>query len=225
VTEAEWLAYNEPLQLLDHVIDRASLRQLRLLACACCRRLWAALSEEARLTVEVAERYADGQAGRKELSGTKGGYYSAVRADNCASLAARPSQGFRRQVRGVVVQAVLSASADEDGWVRRTVPAIEAAEKAALSALVRDVLGARFRPVAVDPAWLKWDRGAVAQLARRCYEERELPSGLLSPQRLAVLADALLEANCDSAELLGHLRDPGPHVRGCWGVDLLLGKG
>ena len=62
------------------------------------------------------------------------------------------------------------------------------------------------------------------QFAQAAYEERELPSGHLSPTRLAVLADALEEAGCRDADLLAHLRAPGPHVRGCWALDLLLGK-
>jgi hypothetical protein len=52
----------------------------------------------------------------------------------------------------------------------------------------------------------------------------QLPAGQLDPTRLAVLADAVEEAGCTDADLLGHLRGPGPHVRGCWAVDLLLGK-
>jgi hypothetical protein len=40
----------------------------------------------------------------------------------------------------------------------------------------------------------------------------------------AILADALEEAGCTDAAILSHLRGPGPHVRGCWVVDLLLGK-
>jgi hypothetical protein len=51
-----------------------------------------------------------------------------------------------------------------------------------------------------------------------------MPSGHLDPARLAVLADALEDAGCADADLLGHLRGPGPHIRGCWAVDLLLGK-
>jgi len=76
----------------------------------------------------------------------------------------------------------------------------------------------------VDPSWLAWDGGAVPKLATIAYEERVLPAGTLDPALLAVLADALEEAGCADAELLGHLRGPGPHVRGCWVVDLLLGK-
>ena len=60
-------------------------------------------------------------------------------------------------------------------------------------------------------------------MARAAYEERFLPSGELDPARLSVLADALEEAGAEG-ELLAHLRGPGPHVRGCWAVDLVLGK-
>jgi hypothetical protein len=224
MTEEQWLACDEALALFDFLPDRVSIRKMRLLACACARRLWPALAKEARLSLEVAERYADGLASRQELRDARGPNYSGVRADNCASLAAYPSQGLRRQVRGVLVQAVSSASADEDGWVRRTIPAIEAAEKAAQVALVRDIFGNPFRPVAVDPAWLKWERGATPKLAEGCYEQRCLPAGTLDIARLSVLADALQDAGCDDADILTHLRSPGPHVRGCWALDLVLGR-
>jgi len=219
MTGEGWLACNDPIALLDFLADKESLRKWRLLACACCRRLWPALAKEARLSVEAAERYADGQGSRRELRGARGPYYSGVRADNCASLAARPGQGFRRQVRGVLVQAVLAANADADGWVRRTFPETVAAEKAAQAALVRDVFGNPFYPVKPDPAWLT---PTVVPLARTAYDDRILPGGTLDHDRLAVLADALEDAGCDNAEVLSHLRGPGPHVRGCWGIDLIL---
>ena len=60
--------------------------------------------------------------------------------------------------------------------------------------------------------------------AEATYENRSLPGGTLDNARLAVLADVLEEAGCADAELLGHLRRPGPHVRGCWAVDLLSGR-
>jgi hypothetical protein len=87
--------------------------------------------------------------------------------------------------------------------------------------LIRDIFGNPFRPVTVDPAWLT---PTVTDLATVAYNERALPSGELDPARLAVLADALEEAGCSSADLLSHLRSTGPHVRGCWAVDLLLRK-
>lgn len=64
----------------------------------------------------------------------------------------------------------------------------------------------------------------MASLASLAYEHPVLPSGHLDSARLAVLSDALEEAGCDDAEILSHLRSPGPHVRGCWALDLVLGK-
>jgi hypothetical protein len=71
---------------------------------------------------------------------------------------------------------------------------------------------------------LTWDGGVVVRLARAAYEERDLPDGTLDNDRLAVLADALEEAGCGDARILGHLRGGGEHCRGCFAVDLLLGK-
>jgi hypothetical protein len=61
-------------------------------------------------------------------------------------------------------------------------------------------------------------------MANAIYDNRDLPSGHLDPARLAVLSDALTDAGCTDALLLGHLRGGGVHVRGCFAVDLVLGK-
>jgi hypothetical protein len=90
--------------------------------------------------------------------------------------------------------------------------------------LVRDIFGNPFRPVAIAPAVLSWNDAVVVRLAQAAYQERHLPAGTLDNGRLAVLADALEEAGCTDAGILGHLRGPGPHVRGCWAVGLCLGK-
>ena len=71
---------------------------------------------------------------------------------------------------------------------------------------------------------LAWNDGTVRRLAQAIYEERPLPGGPLDAARLAILADALEEAGCRSEDILDHFRGPGPHVRGCWVVDLLLGR-
>jgi hypothetical protein len=76
----------------------------------------------------------------------------------------------------------------------------------------------------LDPAILAWNDSTVVRLAQTAYEERHLPAGTLDSGRLAVLADALEEAGYTDADILGHLRGPGPHVRGCWAVDLCMGK-
>jgi hypothetical protein len=71
---------------------------------------------------------------------------------------------------------------------------------------------------------LAWGAGTLQKLAQAAYEARQLPDGKLGPTRLASLADALEDAGCTDAELLGHLRGPRPQVRGCWAVDLVLGR-
>src|SRR5262249_20701254 len=81
-------------------------------------------------------------------------------------------------------------------------------------ALLRDIFGNPFRPVALDPAWLSWHGGLLVSMARRMYDSRDFAD-------LPVLADALEEAGCDNADILAHCRGPGPHVRGCWVVDLI----
>jgi hypothetical protein len=82
------------------------------------------------------------------------------------------------------------------------------------AALLRDIFGNPFRPATVDEAWLT---PAVVSLASDIYEDRTF-------DRLPELADALVAAGCGNVELLAHLRSDGPHVRGCWALDLMLGK-
>ncbi|HEY1378110.1 MAG TPA: hypothetical protein VGF55_15015 [Gemmataceae bacterium] len=84
--------------------------------------------------------------------------------------------------------------------------------------MLHDVIGPLpFRPVAVDPAWLAWNHGTVPAIARRVYDERAFHD-------LPILADALEDAGCTDADILAHCRQGGEHVRGCWVVDLILGK-
>jgi hypothetical protein len=109
-------------------------------------------------------------------------------------------------------------------WEVRATAAFQA-ERAIQANLLRDIFSNPFHPPPVrDPTWLTWNNGLVQVLAQVAYDDRLLPAGTLDTARLAVLADALEEAGCDYADILTHLRSPGPHVRGCWVVDLLLGK-
>jgi hypothetical protein len=100
----------------------------------------------------------------------------------------------------------------------------EPAERAAQCDFLRDLFGNPFRPVTLDPAILTWHDATVVRLSWAAYDERHLPEGTLDNGRLLVLADALEEAGCGDARILEHLRGPGEHVRGCWVVDLVLGK-
>jgi hypothetical protein len=84
--------------------------------------------------------------------------------------------------------------------------------------LMRDITGPiPFRPVPADTSWLQWKDGTVVKVAQAVYEDRAF-------DRLPILADALEDVGCTDADILTHCRGPGPHVRGCWVVDLLLGK-
>jgi len=87
-------------------------------------------------------------------------------------------------------------------------------DEAAQAALLREIVGNPFLPVPLDPAWLT---STVQNLAAAIYTDRAF-------DRLPILADALEDAGCTNADVLGHCRGPGPHVLGCWVVDLLLGK-
>jgi hypothetical protein len=82
------------------------------------------------------------------------------------------------------------------------------------STIFRDIVGNPFRPIEFDPRWRTED---TIGLARAIYEERTFG-------RLPILADALMDAGCEDEHLLGHCHARGPHTRGCWVVDLVLGK-
>jgi hypothetical protein len=92
--------------------------------------------------------------------------------------------------------------------------AAEDGEQAAQADLLRDIFGNPFRPVSLDPAWLS---PSVVALAWTIYEERSF-------DRMPELADAFEAAGCHGADILDHCRQAGPHVRGCWVVDAILGK-
>src|SRR5262249_31068525 len=90
-------------------------------------------------------------------------------------------------------------------------------EKEQQASLLRCIVGNPFRPVTIASSWLTWKDGTIVKLAQGIYADRTF-------DQLPLLADALEDAGCDNADLLSHLRGPGPHVRGCWALDLLLGK-
>ncbi|WP_246173516.1 hypothetical protein [Limnoglobus roseus] len=81
--------------------------------------------------------------------------------------------------------------------------------------IYRDIFGNPFRPVTFFPSWLTPTSVAIAT---GIYDDRAF-------DRLPILADALQDAGCEDADILGHCRGDGPHVRGCWVIDGVLGKG
>jgi hypothetical protein len=215
MTEPEWLECPSPAQMLEFLRHEAycrrrpqpSRRKLRLFACACCRRAWPSLGDDGRRAVEVAERYADRRATRAELALALAAVKAGARTGN-AGLAAARAASLRGSPDEAAPQAALA------GDVRRW-----GAECAAQAGLVRDVFGNPFRPApALPPAWASWGGGAIPELARTIYESRAF-------ERLPALADDLEEAGCANAAVLNHCRQAAAeHVRGCWVLDLLLGK-
>ncbi len=91
---------------------------------------------------------------------------------------------------------------------------LESLPDEATSSYVREMFGNPFRPVAFDPAWRS---ETAVGIARGIYDDRAF-------ERMPILADALEDAGCDHPDILTHCREPGTHVRGCWVVDLVLGK-
>jgi hypothetical protein len=200
----------------------------RLFACACLRAA-SATGYSAGLTVaDVMERVADQAAPPGEV-------FSAWEADpTFREIAAGRSLAAGDPVDVALRRAGCAALASYLAAVRgggQDAPAADENATAASDAtrlaqadLLRDLFGPLpFRLVPIDPAWLTWGGGAVVRLARATYDGRALPAGTLDTARLAVLADALLDAGCTDAALLGHLRSAGAHYRGCFAVDLLLG--
>ncbi|HEY1186580.1 MAG TPA: hypothetical protein VGE74_02935 [Gemmata sp.] len=88
------------------------------------------------------------------------------------------------------------------------------AEMGAQCALLREIFGNPFRPVALAP---EWRTDTVVLLAQQVYNSHDFGA-------MPVLADALQDAGCVAADVLSHCRSEGPHMRGCWVVDWVLGK-
>ncbi len=193
-------------------------RKIRLFICACARRIWHLVNRpDNRRGIEVAERYADGEATEEELSRARTDMARGSLSESMvAYYADREGHTLVPQAAHDAVRAVVTTRRPFWQDPRQA----ERTERAELAALLRDLFRP-IRPVAVDPAWLQWEDGLVPRLAGAAYEQRRLPEGTLEPDRLRVLADALEDAGCACPELLGHLRGSEPHVRGCWAIDLL----
>jgi hypothetical protein len=223
VTEAEWLAATDPAPMLSACVGGGTIeRNYRLWAVGCTRRICPLVNSKwLRECLLAAERFADGdipadvverhsrQAWDFHRGGAVVGSSLALRdaaaAVGCC-LCTRPPMPA---VGGYLLCALEFATraTERDAAVR--------AEMVAQANLLRCVFGNPFRPVAADPAWFT---STALSLAEGIYQERAF-------DRLPILADALQDAGCDNLDVLNHCRDGGVHVRGCWVVDLLLGKG
>ena len=241
-------------RLIRFLESKGSPRKLRLYVLACCQRLAHILAEAewSSAALAVAEDVAEGHCPTSELqkyreyAGPGGGivnaHYSlkgellpgaelaaakerAADAFRCALSEDLTTQRHATESGGVYYTQAAGATGwhgDEAIWLdelartqdRQAADAARRREIHTQALTLHDIFGNPFRPVTVDPAWLTL---TVTSLAQAIYDERAF-------DRLPILADALEDAGCDHADILNHCRQPRVHVRGCWCVDLLLGK-
>jgi hypothetical protein len=244
VTENDWNGCTDPMPMLEFLREKASDRKLRLFACACCRRIWHLLTDErSRQGVEIAEGFAEGAVTVEKLSEALGLAWRAyhdfertwIDSPDTASDVAFQATMTAAQAVGWVTQEEDPRLLEGDNLSRieRIFPvATETAryasraasletgnsnhpEQKAQAALLRDIFGPPFIcPLSID---VTWQTGTVVALSQAIYDDRAF-------DRIPVLGDALEEAGCTNQHILDHCRVLGPHVRGCWLIDSLLGK-
>ncbi len=216
--------------MLAFLDGKVSSRKLRLFAVACCRRIEQFISDpRSRHAVAVVEQFADGLVDLSELqSAHAAGEMAWVQHDvhfgagAAAAAEWQPERDANSGMWGIAeVTDMVQAEVEQLAFMGAWGPAwaagprhAKAAEGVAQAKLLRDVVGNPFRPVTIAPLWLT---APVVDLASGICERRGF-------EALPILADALEEAGCTARAILDHLRGPGPHVRGCWVLDLLLEK-
>lgn len=252
MNEAEWLACTDRQKMLEFVRGKASNRKLRLFACGCVRSIWHFLiGEISQRAVVAAEKYADGEPTAtdddmaemyqlemggvhyakhlakgnwpKEWTGSEmAAYYAAIAAAECCRMsglqAAQGTIWWADQANWVATAAIEAVGYSTGatfltatGEVSRT--SASDAERITQVRILQDLFGAPlWRSAVANPAW---QTPSVVTFAQGIYDKRAF-------DRLPELATVLEEAGCHDAEILGHCRQQGPHVRGCWVVDLLI---
>jgi hypothetical protein len=200
MTEEEWRACEDPVPMLEFLCEKASDRKLTLVVVETCRlwgRSWA--------TLDVAERYAEGRATGAELAAAwsrddaqEATYYRHVTAD----LVDRER---------ALLRAVVAPRAELAAGVAGVLGGM--AQPAAAVRLIRELFG----PCPSNAFSPEWRTDTAVTLARQIDDSRDFSA-------MPILADALQDADCANEDILNHCRGSGPHVRGCWVVDLVLGK-
>jgi hypothetical protein len=218
MNEEEWLACESPDRMIRWLREVAGARKLRLFACACCDCVAPLFPERWYCeVVEKARAYADALVSDEAMYrnylrikaevDAKGGGDSAVKrmfseARRAAYGAAKPDAGEAAWYAATCARDAIKIGHETDD------PMIQIA-------FLRDIFGNPFRPVRFSP---EWRTDTAVSLARQMYGSRDFGA-------MPILADALQDAGCDSEDVLSHCRDPKQvHVRGCWVVDLVLGK-
>jgi hypothetical protein len=229
--EQEWLSFTKvTVPVMNWLHRRGSARRFYLAGCAAVRHLDPLLlPQQFHDLIELVERFADGRATDEERARAHRRAEQTAADLRQAHYTERGRRaGMERPLRAIAAACHASMEAGwESGYSAMAEAAVcgkRADQWAWQSDMLRDLFGNPFRPVTIDRNWLAWHDGTVVKLAEAAYEHRELPSGHFEAARLALLADALEEAGCGEEQILSHLRGPGPHVRGCWVVDLVLGK-
>jgi hypothetical protein len=244
VTEAEWLARTDPEPMLWHLKGKAPTRKFWSFTAAACVRATAFLPREVLQVVSaISEQLAAGEAGPEECRSarqvaglwkerfvTEQDFERAValrELERCVDSPGRMAfASAKTACHFAWLRARWAGQSDEPQELQDSECAAAVRNyKHCLADSLRCIFSNPFRSVAsIDPALLAWKGGTMPQLARSAFEDRNPHDHALDPARLSLLADALEDAGCTDANLLGHLRSPGPHVRGCWAVDLVLGK-
>ena len=226
MTADEWETTADLKAMLAVRQVRNRKRPLRLFAVGCCRQLGKWVSDDTLWDALAAcERFADGEIKESGLARW-------VAAVNRARAAVQdgPRKRDQRSREAALHTIFYTVHNHRCGYTSAdgtsNVPLHTLDDHSGFSAkelarlrvlfphLLRDVFGNPFRPVQFAKGWRS---ESAVSLARTAYDTRDFTL-------LPVLADALEEAGCDHAEVLSHCRGPGPHVRGCWVVDLVLGK-
>jgi hypothetical protein len=248
MTEQDWLQATDPQPMLEFLRSKVSDRKLRLFAIACYRLIRHLLLDDRLLLIlEGIEREADGHVTVQDRQ-LRADWEEErqVLADSWGLLEIDDERRreilgrhHRPQAHNVEAMQALDWLLD---WNTVTllgeqgvehVDALLAARATAFNVtlaagdqmligkteaeILRDVFGNPFRPVTSNPAWLRWHDGLLVSMARQMYDSRDFID-------MPILADALEDAGCTDADILTHCRQPGEHVRGCWVLDLILGK-
>lgn len=240
MTEARWYECRDPVAALHFLEGRTSERKRRLFAVACCRRIEHLITQfkGAFRAVVLGERIANGEQPTEEACGLVSqlqgsafwlidGYRqekennvlwnAACAAASCVSgVGPRPIWSWPTNLNNAALHAASAvahaARRNDRDPVNRAAQAVEAA---AQMQFIDCIFGNPFYDCAFNPAWRTDTAVAVA---RQMYDARDFAA-------MPVLADALQDAGCDSAGVLAHCRGDGPHVRGCWVVDLVTARG
>ncbi len=207
MTEAEWLACDDPEPML-RFLKAPYPRKGRLFGCACCRRITATLNDVGQKAIDAVEQFADGNATQGDVLAV---------SPPKVTVEAYSDISFSRTAISCLVELRDTPSVNwryAYGWTAVVADNTQA-EWRVQADFLRCIFGNPFRPVTFDPAWRT---DTALALARQMYEAREFSA-------MPILADALQDAGCDNTDVLNHCRDASQiHVRGCWVVDLVLGK-